>query len=121
MLSIYKSKNTTRVCAIKSKNQFLHGLAVYIVRKIRDKIEQDDIDGVLATHLFFNAGKQGETDYDDSLKRAKKEKVTFEDVHSLNEITLDDKSSFALLPYDEKSIDRDSIFLSGSAGVVRLS
>jgi Cdc6-like AAA superfamily ATPase len=115
MLSIYKSKNSTRVCAIKSNNVFLHGLPVYIVRKIRNKIEQEDINSVLATYVFFDTKNQNATDYNMAFTKAEKLKPDLKDVKDLNQIELDDDSSFVLLPHDP-TIDRDSIYIAGTAG-----
>ena len=115
MLSLYKSTNAIRIAAIKSKTQFLNGLSIYIVRQIRGKIFQDDLQGVLATYLFVNEKEKDEKAYDKCLAKAQKLKVTLKDLKELKEMVFNDDDSFMLLPHDE-SIDRDTLFISGTAG-----
>lgn len=120
MLSIYKTKNAKRVGIIKNSGDSLENCFVYLIEKIRNKISQEDISAVLATYLLFHStNKQiSEEQYRETLEKVTKQKVEYESIKDLkmNYILKSSNASFTLCPYDDEFSDRDSIYISGSAG-----
>lgn len=120
MLSIYKTKHSKRVGIIRNSGDALENAIVYLIEKIRNKIDQEDINAVLATYMIFNSTNKNitENQYMETLKKVGKENVEYAQIKDLNmKYTLKNLNAyFMLCPYDEEFSERDTLFVSGSAG-----